>query len=140
MSFKYNRDDYHNRWYEDEELLPSGNTVKIIFYEDIDNLNSRRYYNIYFFTVHKLKVESSTIQFKSTGKDGLKGLIWARNKIKEFEEFIIDNKWFKGTFIISVSWDDNRRRKVYEYGLKPLGFKIEWLNSKKQLVKRIKIK
>lgn len=140
MGFKYKKDYTANlAYFEDRKILPSGNTIKIVFYEDRDYLNNRRYYTVYLVTTHKLKSEFSTV-LKSTGKDGLSGLLWARDKVKEFEEFIIADVWFTGSFIINVIWEDNRRRRVYEYGLKPLGFKIEWLFGKKQLVKRIERK
>ena len=124
--------------YYDTEILPSGNTIKILFQEEQEY--RKYYYNIYLVTAHKKKQEYNT-RLKSTGKDGLKGLFWARDKIKEFEDFIKLEKIQRHGSIITIfcHWDDNRRRRVYEYGLKPLGYKMEKLFNKKVLVKRFKI-
>lgn len=58
---------------------------------------------------------------KTTGKDGIKSLLWAKKCLFDFIDYA---KWkFLGDSI-EVHPDDERRRKVYEYALLPLGFKI----------------
>jgi hypothetical protein len=106
--------------YYDTMKLPSGQTIKIEFQEDWSN--DKYYYNIYLVTTHKRKQESSTV-LQRTGKDGLKGVMWAREKVKEFEEFI--KEIHKGIpIIIHCGWDCNIRRNLYERGLKDLGYKF----------------
>jgi hypothetical protein len=85
--------------------------------------------------MNKRKSENNTY-LKSMGKDGLKGLIWAKQKIKEFESFIKE-KHDNIPTIIYCRWDDNRRRNVYAYGLKDLGYKFGMIFNKKALFKII---
>jgi hypothetical protein len=132
MPFKYK--EYA---YSDSCVLPSGNTIKIEFDEIKDDEHRKYYYNIYLVTMHKRKSEFDTV-LKITGRDGIIGLLWAKQKIVEFENYITDYHKGDGEIVIYCWWEDNRRRKVYEYGLKPLGYKIEMFCGVKQLVKRIK--
>jgi len=68
---------------------------------------------------------------KQTGKDGIGSLLWAKQSIASFKDTLKGNK--KKTHII-VQWDDNRRRDVYIWALKDLGFSIEYIYSTKMLV------
>lgn len=70
---------------------------------------------------------------KETGKCGVEGLLWAKKQIIDFEGFI---KYQKNV-TICVSWLDNRRRNVYEYGLKKIGYNINYRYNCKYLTKRI---
>ena len=84
---------------------------------------------------------------KSTGdKLGIKTLLIAREIIIEFENFIKDivtKKREEGLiskdlkYYIEVGWDDNRRRKVYERGLKKYGYDYTYEEGFKYLRKRI---
>ena len=58
---------------------------------------------------------------KTTGKDGIKSLLWAKKCLLDFIDYA---KWKFPGDSIEVYPDDERRRKVYEYALLPLGFKI----------------
>lgn len=57
---------------------------------------------------------------KTTGKDGIKSLLWAKKCLIDFIDFA---KWKYPGDILEVYPDDDKRRKVYEYALLPLGFK-----------------
>lgn len=59
---------------------------------------------------------------KITGKDGIKSLIWAKKCLIDFLEFC---KWKYKHNVIEVYPDDEKRRRVYEYSLIPLGFKVQ---------------
>jgi len=83
----------------------------------------------------KRKSEHKTA-LKSMGKDGLGGLIWARNKVKEFEEFIKQENPDIPKVII-CTWNDNRRRNAYAYGLKKIGYKFDMVFGCKALCKKI---
>ena len=58
---------------------------------------------------------------KTTGKDGIKSLLWAKRCLLNFIEF--SKEKFKRKILI-VHPDDKKRRIVYERSLIPLGFKI----------------
>lgn len=119
--------------YYDTEILPSGQTIHIGFQEG--RSNDKYNYNIYLVISHKRRQADATV-LKQTGKDGLKGLLWAKRKIAEFEEFIKTEK--PGVpIIIYCWWDDNRRRDTYAKGLKPMGYRFTHLFGYKVLSKTI---
>lgn len=123
-----------NGGYYDIATLPSGQTIRIEFQEGWSS--TKYHYNIYLVISNKRKQANYT-DLKTTGKDGLKGLLWAKKKIIEFEEFIKEE--IKGTpIIIYCSWDCNRRRNAYERGLRNLGYKYNNLFGYKVLSKTIK--
>ena len=129
---RYSRDDEEG-WYSTTKL-PSGQTIRIEFQES--NSWHKYHYNIYLVTSHKRK-QSDNVTLKATGKDGLEGLMWARDKIIEFEEFVKDIH--RGIpVIIYCCWDCNRRRNVYERGLRDLGYRFNNLFGYKVLSKTIR--
>lgn len=133
--FKMRRSE-DGRIYYDTRKLPSGQTIKIEFQEDRSyDKRDKLYYNVYLVTCHKRKQEV-TVTLKGTGKDGLKGLLWAKQKVTEFEEHVREEGLTPA--IIYCCWEDNRRRKVYERGLKPLGYRYSNLFGCKVLSKTVK--
>lgn len=124
--------DYTN--YYDTALLDSGQAIRIEFQEDWSN--SKYYYNIYLVISDKKKNRNNTF-LKSMGKDGIKGLLWAKKKVIEFESIIKEEH--KGVpIVIYTTWDDNRRRNVYARGLKNIGYKFNRILGYKALYKEIK--
>ena len=121
---------YHN--YYDTLILDSGQTIKIEFNEGWSN--DRYYYGIYLVIMNKKKSEDNTY-LKNTGKDGLRGLVWAKRKIQEFEIFIKEEN--KLPITIYCTWSDNRRRNTYAYGLNKLGYRFDMVFNKKALCKKI---
>ena len=119
--------------YYDTSILPSGQTIRIEFQEEWSK--SKYFYNVYLVTSHKRKQADSTYGIE-TGKDGLLGLLWAKDKIIEFEKFIKD-KHEGIPIIIYCYWTDNRRRNVYERGLSKLGYSYNFLFNKKVLSKTL---
>ncbi len=119
--------------YYDDKILDSGQIIKIEFQKDLSN--SKHYYSIYLVVMNKRKSEESTY-LATTGKDGLKGLIWAKSKIIEFEKFIKD-KYIDKPIVIYCQWDNNRRRNVYERGLRSIGYKFNMVFGKKALCKTL---
>lgn len=128
---EYKNGDYTN--YYETSILPSGQTIKIEFQEEWSK--SKYFYNIYLVTSHKRKQANSTFGI-ATGKDGFKGLLWAKKKIIEFEEFIKE-KHVDIPIIIYCDWTDNKRRKIYERGLSNIGYKYNFLFNRKVLSKTI---
>ena len=122
-----------------KEKLPSGQTAEIIF-ETYENSNGDLTFWIMLDVYHKRKQKSENI-LKQTGKDGLKSLLWAKNKIKEFEEDILssDLHWVEGKALsIAIGWEDNRRRTAYERGLRSLGYSFGHWDGGKVLIKKIR--
>jgi hypothetical protein len=107
--------------------------VQIRFYEEI--YYKKVYYSVFFEILNKRK-DSGKVTLIQTGKIGLTGLLWAKKKIEEFSKYISDKK-SGNTIMILVRWDDSRRRKAYERGLKSLGFRLIRMYGKETLAKKI---
>ena len=66
---------------------------------------------------------------KSTGKDGLKSLMWAKQCIEYFINNILNSEES-----IVIYADNSQRFKVYEYGLRKLKFQIQNILGNKALI------
>lgn len=136
MSFKiekYNNGDGFADNYYDTCVMPSGQTIKIEFQEEWSK--RKYYYNVHLVIVDKRKSKHDTY-LKSTGKDGLSSLIWAKQKVKEFEGYI-GNQHIGIPKTIYCRWDNGKRRNVYAYGLKESGYKFNMVFGCKALSKMI---
>lgn len=70
----------------------------------------------------------------STGKCGFEGLIWAKNGLTAFEEFIRKD-YLKQRIV--VSWLDSRRKRVYTHYLNKEGYKLIIHYGREFLIKDI---
>ena len=60
-----------------------------------------------------------------TGKIGVCGLLFAKAAIKAFEEVLTSNEeYISYNHCLYCEWLDKRRKKVYCYGLKKIGFDL----------------
>lgn len=141
---------YQINKYRDEEgdinyfvkvKLPNGQTLRIDFQElQGDGIYE---YNVCLIIYTKRKqLQDDRLYCKSTGKYGIKTLLVARDIILEFEKYIKDkiapNKFHKDNkYYVIVGWDNNRRRNVYERGLKKYGYQYTYDDGYKHLKKRI---
>lgn len=117
--------------------LKNGQTAKISFQETI-YVNKFTEYNVCFVISTKKKHMEKVLDNPTiTGKAGMEGLIWAKNKILEFEEFIV-TKYPKERIIVKVHWADNRRRDVYTKALSKYGYRTEHRFGFKSLYKELK--
>lgn len=88
-------------------------------------LTTAKYINVSFYICDKRK--TGYARLKSTGRDGIRSLLWAKSCIADFISFARTEH--KG-HVIRVYADDEKRRKVYEWGLAPLGFKTMYNRHK----------
>ncbi|PKM61649.1 MAG: hypothetical protein CVU99_02500 [Firmicutes bacterium HGW-Firmicutes-4] len=131
--FKYTTDDQHP-YYFDKKIMDSGQAIRIEFQEEWTKTTV--YFNISLVIKNKNKDPYPALE--QTGKDGLKGLLWARNKVLEFEKFIReDARYNKSKIIMICRWDDSRRRDAYFYGLSKYGYKYGMLYGSKAILKQI---
>lgn len=72
-----------------------------------------------------------------TGTCGLEGLLWAKQQIQAFEDLILSQFHRYRDPVIRVDWTDNRRRDVYAYGLRKLGFQLGYRDNSKCLFKKL---
>lgn len=141
MVFDYKRDAYI-----DSTLLKSKYTAYIEIYRRNFRFDKKRktphhYWGVAFVVAKKRKDakawldgKSAKVQDSITGDGSIESLIWAKNKLKFFEDAIRE----RGVHHIIVQWDDNRRRDVYiKYLTKKLGYKESIYNNKKCLSKTI---
>lgn len=127
MIYEINREketDYRNAYYY-KSKNEQNQIITFSFYET-DKIGE--YYVTFFITSKRKKGFQKLI---TTGKDGIKSLLWAKecliDAIKYLKEFKSDAKY------IIVGADDERRRKVYQRSLIPLGFKINQYSKEKEL-------
>lgn len=131
-SWKIINNDDGSMDYKIEKIFPSKQTVKLVLQKD--EFENAIYFNIYLTMAHKRKnIDNTYLQLN--GKDGIHTLIWAKKKLIEFEDMIKDE--FGKKVIIYCCWDDNRRRNVYERGLKNIGYTMGNIGFGKCLYKII---
>jgi hypothetical protein len=125
--------------YFKKHKLSNNQTIAIFFMKEIEMgitefhvllaiANKRKYIKQW------LMGERDVFGEKTTGTCGLEGLLWAKRQLIAFENFI---KTRYKHVIIVVNWLDNRRRKVYEYGLGKIGYRMGYRHSQKCLFKKI---
>lgn len=130
-AFKFYIDDYGYINYYRTTMLPSGQTARIEFNE---SCTSKGYYFSIWLVLSDKRKGTANTYLKSTGKDGLKGLLWAKQNVIDFEEFIKEE--LDGyTVTIYTQWDDNRRRDTYHRGLSRLGYRYDKVFGCKALSK-----
>lgn len=115
---------YYNE-YTLKKKFPSGMTAEILF-SGLRNAKDDLYFNVYLDVYHKRKQSANNV-LHQTGKDGLGPLIWTKKAILAFEEYILSDKFYcygrTRNVYIFVGYEDNRRKKVYERGLRNEGYK-----------------
>lgn len=72
---------------------------------------------------------------KQTGKDGIKSLLWAKRALIDFIDKNINRDVDSQ---IVIYWDNGKRKRVYEYGLKALGFRMSFVENRPCLLLEIK--
>ena len=116
--------------YTYQSINSFGQTLKLDIYESLDSPSDRIHYCVTFHITSKKRLGFQHL--KSTGKDGIKSLLWAKSCIVEFIEHIETGDINHGR--ITVYWDDSRRKKIYCHGLKNLGFYLGRVNNKECLI------
>lgn len=76
----------------------------------------------YYVTLYINKRKNGYKFLEQTGRNGIEGLLKAKEMLREFIEDIKQTE--NRNHNIYIFWDDNRRKDVYERGLKDLGFKM----------------
>lgn len=104
----------------------------------------RKQKHIFYFVMFQIGKRKDGFQYmKTTGKDGLKSLFWAKNCIKHFIEYLKNQSYTLETdkdikHTVVVQWNDNRRRNTYYRGLKSLKFYYGMYDGGKCLMHDIK--
>lgn len=120
--------------------LKNNQTATIVFYRH-ESQRSFAFYVAFAIAnkrkhIRKWLDGSDNLTNLSTGKGGLEGLIWAKNQLLEFEEFIKqEGKSVKAA--ICITWTNNRRRDIYEHYLKRIGYAMDFRRGSKCLSKAI---
>lgn len=117
--------------------MPSGMTAQVTFYGDYWDNQRTAEFSVWFVVFKKRKTIPSLV-LESTGRDGLKTLLFAKKAILDFEKFIHDRYGScHQKIFINIGWDDNRRRDIYFRGLKNEGYRFKQFNGNKFLSKQI---
>ena len=120
-------------WYIYRAKNYKNQTIVFEIYKTVSEKIENIHWYITFYIAQKRK--HGFQQFKSTGKDGIKSLIWAKKCLIDFIEFIKETH--KDEYII-IYYDGNKRRNVYLYGLKSLGFYLSKFDNRNCLMLKIK--
>ena len=73
-----------------------------------------------------------------TGRIGMRGLLFAKEAILDFEEKLKNSSRHNGCEeYLYVTWLENRRRRVYEFALKKMGFILSQHSDRECLIKEI---
>jgi len=116
--------------YWEHHLYKTKNSENQIIEFKVNNVGGY-YYTVEFFITTKRKLG---YQYKKqTGRDGLKSLIWAKQCLIHFIENIAEDD-----MLIIVYFDDKKRKNVYHYGLRSLGFRLDKYDRRDCLMLRIK--
>lgn len=93
-------------------------TLECYVFEE-DKINNKIYWNVSFHIGKRKRILKDFEDMTTTGKDGIKSLLWAKNCIIDVRKNIKkDYKDYKN--IICIYWTDKRRRDVYYKNLKEL--------------------
>lgn len=139
--FKY---DIENSTYYLYHILSNGQIIYIGFdFIELNRKTETEIFNVVLAIGNKkkninswLNYEKNSLTMQSTGRCGLEGLMWAREQLIKFEEFIFYNSRYNIKLIVSA--DDSKRFHVYEKALMKLGYKKERMYNKRHMVKTIK--
>lgn len=104
--------------------------LRLDIYETIYSPKDKIHYSIIFYICNKRKNGFQSL--KQVGKDGIKSLIWAKQCIINFIEHIKTKPNMHG--LITVYWDDKKRKDVYVYGLGKIGFVLNKINNQECLI------
>jgi len=120
------------------DKLSNGQTIAIYLFKY--ECKSYNEYSVFVAIANKKKhikqlinEQRDILSNKETGRCGLEGLLWAKKQLLDFE----NSEFCKNDDVIVIQWTDNRRRNVYEYGLKKYGYTISNRYSHKCLSKKI---
>ena len=120
-------DDGPNLVYKSKNQHGQAITLKLVN-EEYDNLV---YWSVVFWVGKKKRGYEYGVQ---TGRDGLKSLLWAKSCLLDFISRLEHHG--KHHHLI-ISWDNNRRKKAYMRGLNDLGFRLNRIEQKIWLHKKI---
>lgn len=123
--------DRENDMFWQRHKLSNGQFCMIGFERIMNNCEDVEDYNVVFAVADKKKQlrgffngsSENTITLKSTGRCGIEALVWARDKILEFEEEMQGYEGHNVTISIMVAGEDSRRFRLYERALSRYGYK-----------------
>lgn len=130
--YNINRDiskEFRNA-YTYQSINSFGQILKLDIYESNDSPLDHIHYCVTFHITSKKRLGFQSL--KTTGKDGIKSLLWAKSCIIDFIEHMnmVDIKYGH----ITVFWDDSKRKRIYCYWLKNIGFNLGRINNKECLI------
>lgn len=129
MFNKKRNEDGHCVYYDTYEK----SIISFCEYYNTSKHNPIIYFGVSFVVQHKRKKYP---YLKQTGDGTLTYLLWAKNKLIEFESFI-KNKHINKKIKIWIQGDDNRRKKIYYRSLSKIGYSYERIYNVLVLVKTL---
>ena len=132
ITFKRNDECDHYAKYKVKDQ-----TAEITFQFFPDEYYKNTLWNVVLVVYNKRKhAQRNLSEVRCTGHHGIEFLLFAKEAIQEFEKSIVET-YPTEKHVIYVGWADNRRRNVYERGLKPIGYNYEMIDGVKCLAKHL---
>ena len=116
---KMTKKDSHHYYYKTKN--EANQIIQMTFYI-FNNDNVTIKWSIELYIGKRNKKSKSFEECISTGKDGIKSLIWSKKCMKDFISFLTNN-WSNRNHTIFVYAINSKRMKVYTKGLSSLDFK-----------------
>lgn len=133
VRFKTDVDDDGMMFYYSTTVFPSGMTGRIEFLPTMsDNVRERDVFIFVSLVVYRKRKHAwnHTVQgcgdTVSTGRDGVRPLVWAKSELVAFEDFFATQTSYCSNHrvFMEVQWRDNRRKKLYQKVLEPMGYRM----------------
>lgn len=122
--------NYKMRSYKEGVVLPNNQYALIVFQKDDDFGKKYDNYYVTFCISNKRRHayaykngKKNPINGQYTGKT-LHGLLWAKDKLEEFENYLSEKTYRKTKSRIIIQGDDSKRFRAYWKYLRNKGYKI----------------
>lgn len=113
------RNEYE--WYS-RKKFDSGMTAEIQF-EEWEHNEKTMLIDVSF-VIYRKRKQAWSIPNAVTGKDGAEPLVWARQELKAFEDFIAYHEYRYPHIRIVIGWSDQRRGNLYRKALTKDGYRF----------------
>lgn len=123
--------------YVTEKVFKSGMTGRIEISYFFNKSGKRVYWGVFLVIYHKRK-QIDTLTLKQTGRDGLEPLVWAKQAVLAFEDFLVERgSNYDLPNYIYIGAEDKRRFRAYQKGLGSSGFRKVFVDGNWVLVKEV---
>ena len=108
--------------YYARRVFPSGMTAQIDFDLYLDRPNRKGAVECSFVIYHNRR-QAWAVPNEITGRDGVEPLLWAKQQLFAFEEFLVTRRQYsRYAWTMEVGWSDEKRGRLYRRYLAKHGY------------------